>query len=89
MKISSLFNIGKNTERLTGKENIFFEDQYGARRHLLSREIDVVYEEEQQLQEEQRQEERELEEEIDFDNVDAKVLQLVPQEVCSGLVTSR
>ena len=57
-KNSSLFDIVKNAETttdkdgnviegLTGREKIFYDDQKGARRHLLSQEIDEEYEEEQ------------------------------------------
>ena len=34
-----LLNIGKNTDELTGDEKIFYLDQCGERRHLLSQEV--------------------------------------------------
>ena len=57
-KNSSLFNIGRNMEttkdkggnvvdELTGNEKLFYEDQEGERRHLLSQKIDTEYKVEQ------------------------------------------
>ena len=75
MKISSLFDIGKDTGKLTGKEKILYEDKCGSQRHLLSQEVDVEYDVEQQmLQEEQRVQEREFEEEMGFINADTEVV---------------
>ena len=47
MKVSSLFDIGKDTDKLTGNEKLFYEDQRGSRHHLLSQEVDIEYEDEQ------------------------------------------
>ena len=43
-KNSSLLNIGKNTEKFSDKEEVFYKDQGGVRKHLLSQEIDLEYE---------------------------------------------
>ena len=47
-KNSSLFDIGRNMNDLTGDEKVFYDDQYGSRNHLLSQEIDWAHEEEKQ-----------------------------------------
>ena len=49
LKKSSLFDVGKDTHELTGMEKIFYEDQCNNRAHLLSQDIDMEYEEEQQI----------------------------------------
>ena len=64
-KISDLFHIGKEMDKLTGREKIFFEDQCGARQHLLSHEIDEEYENEKAAGE---QEALEREEMLDEEN---------------------
>ena len=46
-KNSDLFDIGKDTDKLEGREKIFYNDQCHERRHRLSQEIDTEYEEEQ------------------------------------------
>ena len=72
---SSLFDLGRNTKDLIGKEKIFYDDQCGERRHLLSQEIDTGYEEQQlALQEDQRREEEQLQEEIEFVNQDLELI---------------
>ena len=70
-KNSSLFDIGKNMDQLTGDEAIFYQDQCGARRYLLSQEVDEVREEEKAAAraEETRQEEQ-LQDEMEYINED-------------------
>ena len=53
-KISSLFDIGKNTDELTGVEKIFYLDQCTERRYRISEEIDLDYEMERQQKEAER-----------------------------------
>ena len=66
-KISSLFDIGKDMEKLTGMEKIFYEDQCSQRQHLLSQEIDEIYKAEKELQEREKERERQnLEDELNY-----------------------
>ena len=81
-KNSSLFDIVKNAETttdkdgnviegLTGREKIFYEDQKGKRRHLLSQEIDEEYENEQlAIQQAIMEADAERQAELDFINED-------------------
>ena len=39
-----LLDIGRNTEKLDGRENLFYEDQKGQRQGRLSKEIGIEYE---------------------------------------------
>ena len=75
MKVSCLFDIGKDTDKLTRNEKIFYEDQGGMRRHLLSQEVDIEYEEEQiktRIENEERSEM--INDEIEYINADLEVL---------------
>ena len=77
-KISSLFDIGKNTDELTGVEKIFYLDQCTERRYRISEEIDLEYEMERQQKEAERlQESQNLQEEMNYIN------QTEDEEVCA------
>ena len=39
-----LLDIGRNMEKLDGREKLFYEDQKGLRQGCLSEEIDIEYE---------------------------------------------
>ena len=62
-KISSLFDIGKDTDSLTGVEKIIYEDQCSNRKHRISKEINLEYETEMQQQEAEQEQQRQREQE--------------------------
>lgn len=67
-KNSSLFDIGKNMDQLTGDEAIFYQDQCGARQHLLSQEVDLVREEEKTAARAEETRLEQLQEEMEYIN---------------------
>ena len=68
-KISSLFDIGKDMDELTGVEKIFYLDQQTERRYRISEEIDLEYEMERKQKEAERlQESQHLQEEMNYIN---------------------
>ena len=89
-KISSLFDIGKNIETstdkdgnviegLTGNEKIFYEDQLGERRHLLSQDIDTEFEDEQfAMQEAIIQDQIQVQQELEYINEDQEPVIMSP-----------